>query len=157
MKKTFLLLACTALLAASLTACGEGPAENKDTGSSASDSASAESRLSGTLDEKKDFMFVVTDEHGAAYEFTFDASAKPEGLDDVAEGDSVTVTYKGTVSEARPVRRHGHFGRKRLKAIQKTPAGTGFLSPRQGFSLFIRAAAPPCPDTSGSPPCGWPQ
>lgn len=104
MKKTLMLLACTALLAASLTACGEGPAENKDTGSSASssDSASAESRLSGTLDEKKDFMFVVTDEHGAAYEFTFDASAKPEGLDDVAEGDSVTVTYKGTVSEADP-------------------------------------------------------
>ena len=104
MKKTLMLLACTALLAASLTACGEGPAENKDTGSSASssDSASAESKLSGTLDEKKDFMFVVTDEHGAAYEFTFDASAKPEGLDDVAEGDSVTVTYKGTVSEADP-------------------------------------------------------
>ena len=112
MKKTFLLLACTALLAASLTACGEGPAENTDTGSSASssdsssasssDSASAESKLSGTLDEKKDFMFVVTDEKGAAYEFTFDASAKPEGLDDVSEGDSVTVTYKGTVSEADP-------------------------------------------------------
>lgn len=104
MKKTLMLLACTALLAASLTACGEGPAENKDTGSSASssDSASAESTLSGTLDEKKDFMFVVTDEKGAAYEFTFDASAKPEGLDDVAEGDSVTVTYKGTVSEADP-------------------------------------------------------
>ena len=102
MKKTFLLLACTALLAASLTACGSKPAENTDTdtGSSSSDSASAESRLSGTLDEKKDFMFVVTDEHGAAYEFTFDASA--EGLDDVAEGDSVTVTYKGTVSEADP-------------------------------------------------------
>ena len=104
MKKTFLLLACTALLAASLTACGIGPAENKDTGSSASssDSASAESKLAGTLDEKKDVMFVVTDEKGAAYEFTFDASAKPEGLDDVAEGDSVTVTYKGTVSEADP-------------------------------------------------------
>lgn len=103
MKKTFLLLACTALLAASLTACGSKPAENTDTGSaSSSDSASAESKLSGTLDEKKDFMFVVTDEQGAAYEFTFDASAKPEGLDDVAEGDSVTVTYKGTVSEADP-------------------------------------------------------
>lgn len=58
MKKTFLLLACTALLAASLTACGSKPAENKDTGSSASssDSASTESKLSGTLDEKKDFM-----------------------------------------------------------------------------------------------------
>lgn len=109
MKKTFLLLACTALLAASLTACGSKPAENTDTGaasssdsSSSSDSASAESKLSGTLDEKKDFMFVVTDEKGASYEFTFDASAKPEGLDDVSEGDSVTVTYKGTVSEADP-------------------------------------------------------
>ena len=103
MKKTLMLLACTALLAASLTACGSGPAENTDTGAaSSSDSASAESKLSGTLDEKKDFMFVVTDEKGASYEFTFDASAKPEGLDDVAEGDSVTVTYKGTVSEADP-------------------------------------------------------
>lgn len=103
MKKTLMLLACTALLAASLTACGSKPAENTDTGSaSSSDSASAESKLSGTLDEKKDFMFVVTDEKGAAYEFTFDASAKPEGLDDVSEGDSVTVTYKGTVSEADP-------------------------------------------------------
>ena len=103
MKKTLMLLACTALLAASLTACGSKPAENTDTGSaSSSDSASAESKLSGTLDEKKDFMFVVTDEKGAAYEFTFDASAKPEGLDDVTEGDSVTVTYKGTISEADP-------------------------------------------------------
>lgn len=106
MKKTFLLLACTALLTASLTACGSKPAENTDTdtGSSASssDSASAESTLSGTLDEKKDFMFVVTDEKGASYEFTFDASAKPEGLDDAAEGDSVTVTYTGTISEADP-------------------------------------------------------
>lgn len=103
MKKTLMLLACTALLAASLTACGSKPAENTDTGAASSaDSASAESKLSGTLDEKKDFMFVVTDEKGAAYEFTFDASAKPEGLDDVAEGDSVTVTYKGTVSEADP-------------------------------------------------------
>ena len=103
MKKTLMLLACTALLAASLTACGSKPAENTDTGAASSaDSASAESKLSGTLDEKKDFMFVVTDEKGASYEFTFDASAKPEGLDDVAEGDSVTVTYKGTISEADP-------------------------------------------------------
>lgn len=103
MKKTLMLLACTALLAASLTACGSKPAENTDTGAASSaDSASAESKLSGTLDEKKDFMFVVTDEKGASYEFTFDASAKPEGLDDVSEGDSVTVTYTGTVSEADP-------------------------------------------------------
>ena len=104
MKKALAILLTAVMLLGVLTACGSKPAENKDTGSSASssDSASAESTLSGTLDEKKDFMFVVTDEKGAAYEFTFDASAKPEGLDDVAEGDSVTVTYKGTVSEADP-------------------------------------------------------
>ena len=104
MKKLFALAAVALTLCSLLTACGSKPAENKDTGAAASssDSASAESKLSGTLDEKKDFMFVVTDEKGAAYEFTFDASAKPEGLDDVAEGDSVTVTYKGTVSEADP-------------------------------------------------------
>ena len=104
LKKLGALLLSASLMMAALTACGSKPAENTDTdtGSSSSDSASAESKLSGTLDEKKDFMFVVTDEKGASYEFTFDASAKPEGLDDAAEGDSVTVTYKGTVSEADP-------------------------------------------------------
>ena len=53
MKKTFLLLACTALLAASLTACGSKPAENTDTdtGSSSSDSASGHSNRKGSLDE----------------------------------------------------------------------------------------------------------
>ena len=103
LKKLGALLLSASLMMAALTACGSKPAENTDTGAaSSSDSASAESTLSGTLDEKKDFMFVVTDEKGAAYEFTFDASAKPEGLDDVSEGDSVTVTYKGTVSEADP-------------------------------------------------------
>lgn len=43
--------------------------------------------------------FVVTDAEGAAYEFTYDPSDTPKGLDDAAEGDSVTVTYYGTVSE----------------------------------------------------------
>ena len=84
MKKTLMVFACTALLAASLSACGSKPAENT---------------LTGSLDEKKNGMFVVTDAEGAAYEFTYDPSDTPKGLDDVAEGDSVTVTYTGTVSE----------------------------------------------------------
>ena len=58
-----------------------------------------ENTLTGSLDEKKNGMFVVTDAEGAAYEFTYDPSDTPKGLDDVAEGDSVTVTYTGTVSE----------------------------------------------------------
>ena len=79
MKKTLLLLACTALLAASLTACGSKPAENTDTdtGSSASDSASTESTLSGTLDEKKDFMFVVVSDDGIPHAFSYDSDNSP--------------------------------------------------------------------------------
>ena len=103
MKKTLMVFACTALLAASLSACGSKPAENKDTGTASSAAASSssseqqqENTLTGSLDEKKNGMFVVTD---ASYEFTYDPSDTPKGLDDVAEGDSVTVTYTGTVSE----------------------------------------------------------
>ena len=106
MKKTLIVFACTALLAASLSACGSKPAENTDTGTASSAAASSssseqqqENTLTGSLDEKKNGMFVVTDAEGAAYEFTYDPSDTPKGLDDAAEGDSVTVTYTGTVSE----------------------------------------------------------
>ena len=58
--------------------------------------------LTGKLDEKKDFMFVVTDDQGASYQFSIDSSAKPEGYDDVAVGDFVTVTYTGALSEVDP-------------------------------------------------------
>ena len=58
--------------------------------------------LTGKLDEKKAFMFVVTDDQGASYQFSIDSSAKPEGYDDVAVGDSVTVTYTGALSEVDP-------------------------------------------------------
>ena len=101
MKKTLMVFACTALLAASLSACGSKPAENTDTGTASSSSSEQqqENSLTGALDEKKNGMFVVTDAEGAAYEFTYDPSDTPKGLDDAAEGDSVTVTYTGTVSE----------------------------------------------------------
>lgn len=106
MKKTLIVFACTALLAASLSACGSKPAENTDTGTASSAAASSssseqqqENTLTGSLDEKKNGMFVVTDAEGTAYEFTYDPSDTPKGLDDAAEGDSVTVTYTGTVSE----------------------------------------------------------
>ena len=106
MKKTLMVFACTALLAASLSACGSKPAENTDTGTASSAAASSssseqqqENTLTGSLDEKKNGMLVVTDAEGASYEFTYDPSDTPKGLDDAAEGDSVTVTYTGTVSE----------------------------------------------------------
>ena len=59
------------------------------------------STMSGTLDEVKDFMFVVTDAQGASYAFTFDGE-KPAGLDDAKIGDKVTVTYTGEISEVDP-------------------------------------------------------
>ena len=101
MKKTLMVFACTALLAASLSACGSKPAENTDIGTASSSSSEQqqENTLTGALDEKKNGMFVVTDAKGVSYEFTYDPSDTPKGLDGVAAGDSVTVTYTGTVSE----------------------------------------------------------
>ena len=57
----------------------------------------AESTMTGTISEIKDFMFTLTSD-GDDYAFTFESDKKPEGLDDVKDGDTVTVTYTGTVS-----------------------------------------------------------
>ena len=53
--------------------------------------------LTGTLDEVKDFMFVVTDDNGDSYALTFEGNA-PEGLSEREVGDRVTVTYTGELS-----------------------------------------------------------
>ena len=63
----------------------------------AQDTVEEQRTLTGTLDEVKDFMFVVTDDQGESYALTFDGSA-PEGLDDQKIGDRVTVTYTGELS-----------------------------------------------------------
>ena len=57
----------------------------------------AESTMTGTISEIKDFMFTLTSD-GDDYAFTFESDKKPEGLADVKDGDTVTVTYTGTVS-----------------------------------------------------------
>ena len=80
-KKLFVLLTVVCILALA-TACG--------------------SQTSGTDTDSNAFMFVVTDDQGASYQFSIDSSAKPEGYDDVAVGDSVTVTYTGALSEVDP-------------------------------------------------------
>ena len=140
MKKTLMVFACTALLAASLSACGSKPAENTDTGTASSAAASSssseqqqENTLTGSLDEKKNGMFVVTDAEGAAYEFTYDPSDTPKGLDDAAEGDSVTVTYTGTVSEVDSFDGTVVSVEKERK---KSPAGDRFsVSPAGDFAF----------------------
>lgn len=85
-----LVLALTVCLAAG---CGKG----KEASTGGADAAEA-STLTGKLDEVKDFMFTVTDDAGEAYVFSLKDGDKPQGLDDVAAGDTVTVTYTGTLS-----------------------------------------------------------
>ena len=150
MKKTLMVFACTALLAASLSACGSKPAENKDTGTASSAAASSssseqqqENTLTGSLDEKKNGMFVVTDAEGAAYEFTYDPSDTPKGLDDAAEGDSVTVTYTGTVSEVDSfdgtiisVEKGRAAAAAAWKERKKSPAGDRFSVSSAGDFVF---------------------
>lgn len=63
-------------------------------------SDNAEKTLTGTLDEKKDFMFVVRTDQDIYYAFDFES--KPDGLDELKVGDVITVTYTGTVSEIDP-------------------------------------------------------
>lgn len=58
------------------------------------------SELKGTLDEIKDFMFIVTDDDQTSYAFSFEE--KPQGLDRVAVGEQVIVKYTGTISEVDP-------------------------------------------------------
>ena len=99
-----------AMAAAMMTGCGAksdnaGAAQQEETtqqeGTATEGQSEETSTFTGTLDEVKDFMFVVTGEDGTCYEFTFDEE-KPEGLDSVNVGDKVTVTYTGTASEVDP-------------------------------------------------------
>ena len=108
MKKRYALL-LTGLLTLSLAAgCGAKTDNAGETSAPAvSESQAAESteqtadvQNTATIDEIKDFMFVITDESGAAYEFSFETA--PEGLENVAGGDTVKVTYTGEISEVDP-------------------------------------------------------
>lgn len=54
--------------------------------------------ITGTISEKKDFMFVIEDDKKNTNTLAF--SNKPAGYDDLKVGDSVTVEYTGELSEA---------------------------------------------------------
>ena len=74
--------------------------ESADTPSAEASSADTDvktSSITGTIDEIKDFMFNITDSEGTSFVLSFDAT--PEGLSDVKNGDTVTVTYTGELSE----------------------------------------------------------
>ena len=56
--------------------------------------------ISGTVESIKDFQFVIYDENNNYYQFSFEET--PKGLENVKVGDSVIVSYTGTVSEIDP-------------------------------------------------------
>ncbi|MDY3281656.1 DUF1344 domain-containing protein [Dysosmobacter sp.] len=70
-------------------------------GKSGSQTEKEEHVLSGTVEEKKDFMLVVADDNGDEYALTINGD-KPEGWDDAAVGDRVDVTYTGELSVVDP-------------------------------------------------------
>ena len=81
--------------------CGQTEVKQDNAITNNSEEGTAEEKeLTGTIDEIKDFMFVITDENDTPYSFTFEE--KPEGLENVSNGDTVTVKYTGTISEVDP-------------------------------------------------------
>lgn len=98
MKKKLITILMGLMLSAGLIGgCGQ---TNGSSESVKQEETAEGKELTGTIDEIKDFMFVVTDKNGTSYGFTFEE--KPEGLENVSNGDTVTVKYTGTVSEVDP-------------------------------------------------------
>lgn len=64
----------------------------------ATDAEMEVSTVTGVVEELKDFMFIINDEAGASYAFSYTAE---DGLDlsQVQAGDKVKVSFTGTVSE----------------------------------------------------------
>ena len=113
MKKKLITIVIGAMLCAGLFAgCGQSNtkqdkaaagtenAKQADTKDEGDKDSQEEKELTGTIDDIKDFMFVVTDDKDTPYSFNFDE--KPDGLESVASGDKVTVKYTGTFSEVDP-------------------------------------------------------
>ena len=87
MKKKLMVIFMMLVLAVSMLAGCGSRGEEKNT-------------MTGTLMEKKDFMFTVQDERGHYLGFNFDM--KPENYEDFENGDIVKVTYTGTITEVDP-------------------------------------------------------
>lgn len=101
MNKKHLILtgALAGLMVLAATACA---APGNDGGQSADEPAqnqqSEAKTLTGTMDEMKDFMFVVTDDNGVPYAFDWSEDGDLD-LSGIAAGDRVIVTYEGELSE----------------------------------------------------------
>ena len=94
-KKIIMIVACVMCCAGLFGGCGQSGMKQDNTAISNSDEGkqdgtTEEKEVTGTIDEIKDFMFVVTDENDTP------------GLENVSNGDTVTVRYTGTISEVDP-------------------------------------------------------
>ena len=104
-KKILMMLTVLTVCAGVMTGCSEGTKqEDTETFESVMQSEVMEdedvSEVIGKVDEIKDFMFILTDDNKVSYAFSFEE--RPEGLDKIAVGDTVIVTYTGTISEVDP-------------------------------------------------------
>ena len=117
MKKTYFAILGAAAILSLATACSSQNV-NESTANESSQSASSGSSSNG-MDEsspmddlKEDAKDTLLPSEGTAdtkqstmtgtitdYAFSFEQDQKPAGLSDVKDGDKVTVTYTGTVSE----------------------------------------------------------
>ena len=95
MKKLFALFAAMTLLIAS--GCGASSEKGGETVQEDTIQEDTVQELAGTLDDVKDFMFVVTDGTGVSYALSFEET--PEGLAECRTGTDVTVRYTGKLSE----------------------------------------------------------
>ena len=95
MKKLFDLFAAMTLLIAS--GCGASSEKGGETVHEDTIQEDTVQELTGTLDDVKDFMFVVTDSTGVSYALSFEET--PEGLAECRTGTDVTVRYTGKLSE----------------------------------------------------------
>ena len=95
MKKLFALFAAMTLLIAS--GCGASSEKGGETVHEDTIQEDTVQELTGTLDDVKDFMFVVTDSTGVSYSLSFEET--PEGLAECRTGTDVTVRYTGKLSE----------------------------------------------------------
>ena len=95
MKKLFALFAAMTLLIAS--GCGASSEKGCETVQEDTIQEDTVQELTGTLDDVKDFMFVVTDSTGVSYALSFEET--PEGLAECRTGTDVTVRYTGKLSE----------------------------------------------------------
>ena len=95
MKKLFALFAAMTLLIAS--GCGASSEKGGETVHEDTIQEDTVQELTGTLEDVKDFMFVVTDSTGVSYALSFEET--PEGLAECRTGTDVTVRYTGKLSE----------------------------------------------------------